>query len=100
MEKYSNWRVSCAVLLYTISELTYFMQDPATGVAPFLKPLPPSTDSLPPVVQFIALPLAWALGGVRTGLILLLLLLQAVIVEGLLSVCVSATRTAATWMQS
>ncbi|ORY72733.1 hypothetical protein BCR35DRAFT_333910 [Leucosporidium creatinivorum] len=69
MEKYSNWR------------------DPATGVAPFLVPLPPSTDSLPPIVQFIALPLAWSLGAIRTGLVLLCLLLQAVLVEGLLAVC-------------
>lgn len=58
-------------------------------MAPFLVPLPPSTDSLPPIVQFIALPLAWTLGAVRTTLIGLCLLLQAVLVEGLLSICVS-----------
>jgi hypothetical protein len=94
MEKYSNWRVSAA--LTALSNYTThcpLRQDPATGVAPFLVPLPPSTDSLPPIVQFVALPLAWSLGAVRTALIALCLLLQAVLVESLLSICVSSRRT-------
>ena len=60
-------------------------------MAPFLTPLPTATDALPPAARVIALPLAWLLGGIRTGLVLLLLLLQAVIVDGVFSICVSRT---------
>ncbi|GAA5962099.1 hypothetical protein JCM3765_005520 [Sporobolomyces pararoseus] len=68
MEKYSKWR------------------DPSTGVAPFLYPLSPaSTDlSLPPVLKLLTVPLSSILGAVRTLLVLLLLLAQTVLVEGIL----------------
>ncbi|KAK4332544.1 hypothetical protein RTBOTA2_000702 [Rhodotorula toruloides] len=64
-EKYSRWR------------------DPATGVQPFLIPLPASTESLPPFVQVVTLPFAAVLGGLRTLLVVLLLLAQTVLVEGI-----------------
>ncbi|BGP21854.1 vacuolar protein sorting protein vps66 [Rhodotorula toruloides] len=63
-EKYSRWR------------------DPATGVQPFLAPLPASTDSLPPLIQVVTLPFGTVLGGIRTLLVVLLLLAQTVLVEG------------------
>ncbi|GAA5872676.1 hypothetical protein JCM16303_004602 [Sporobolomyces ruberrimus] len=70
MEKYSKWR------------------DPSTGVAPFLYPLSPaSTDlSLPPVLKVVTLPLSTILGVTRTLLVVLLLLAQTILVEGILSI--------------
>ncbi|BGP29057.1 hypothetical protein JCM10296v2_000793 [Rhodotorula toruloides] len=64
-EKYSRWR------------------DPATGVQPFLTPLPASTESLLPLVQAVTLPFTAVLGGLRTLLVVLLLLAQTVLVEGI-----------------
>ncbi|KAM0793094.1 hypothetical protein ACM66B_000575 [Microbotryomycetes sp. NB124-2] len=72
MEKYSKWR------------------DPASGIAPLVVPLPTSGDSTPPAVKVIALPLAWALGVVRTTLVVLLLLIHAVVIEGALAVLLVA----------
>ncbi|GAA5986388.1 hypothetical protein JCM5350_002902 [Sporobolomyces pararoseus] len=70
MEKYSKWR------------------DPSTGVAPFLYPLSPgSTDlALPPVLKLLIVPLSAILGAGRTLLVLLLLLAQTILVEGILSI--------------
>ncbi|BGP12966.1 hypothetical protein JCM10213_006605 [Rhodosporidiobolus nylandii] len=68
MERFSKWR------------------DPATGVAPFLLPLPAGQDALPPAVRFAVFPFAALLGGARTLLVLLLLGAQALLVEGVLRV--------------
>ncbi|GAA5831254.1 hypothetical protein JCM3766R1_002985 [Sporobolomyces carnicolor] len=69
MEKYSKWR------------------DPSTGVAPFLMPLSPATSdlSLPSVVKFVTVPITSALAVTRALLVMLLLLAQAILVEGILS---------------
>lgn len=64
------------------------MQDPSTGVAPFLVPLPPNDVSLPPLLQAVTLPIAAVLGGVRTLLVILLLGAQFVLVEGVLQLFV------------
>ncbi|GAA5935606.1 hypothetical protein JCM1841_007010 [Sporobolomyces salmonicolor] len=70
MEKFSKWR------------------DASTGVAPFLYPLPASSESLPPILQILAVPLAGLLGGLRTLLVVLLLLAQVILVEGVLRIFV------------
>ncbi|BGP44903.1 hypothetical protein JCM10450v2_000718 [Rhodotorula kratochvilovae] len=67
-EKFSRWR------------------DASTGVAPFLVPLPAGNDSLPPVLQILTVPVAALLGGLRTFLVVLLLLAQLILVEGVLRV--------------
>ncbi|GAA5922188.1 lysophosphatidic acid acyltransferase LOA1 [Sporobolomyces koalae] len=67
MEKYSKWR------------------DPSTGVAPFLYPLSPATTTLPPIARFVTLPLTTTVGAVRTLLLVLLVLAQTILVEGVLS---------------
>ncbi|BGP53084.1 hypothetical protein JCM8202_004167 [Rhodotorula sphaerocarpa] len=66
-EKFSRWR------------------DQATGVQPFLYPLPPTPDASP-ALQLLLLPFKAVLGSIRILLVLLLLLAQALIVEGLLRV--------------
>ncbi|GAA5896627.1 lysophosphatidic acid acyltransferase LOA1 [Sporobolomyces salmoneus] len=70
MEKYSKWR------------------DPSTGVAPFLYPLSPaSTDlSFPRILKVLTVPLSTILGATRTLLVVLLLLAQTILVEGVLSI--------------
>ncbi|GAA6007199.1 hypothetical protein JCM11491_003041 [Sporobolomyces phaffii] len=70
MEKYSKWR------------------DPSTGVAPFLYPLSPaSTDAaLPPVLRVVTVPCSAVIGAFRSLLVALLLLAQAILVDGVLSV--------------
>ncbi|GAA5897552.1 hypothetical protein JCM8208_003302 [Rhodotorula glutinis] len=66
-EKFSRWR------------------DPATGIAPFLVPLSTSgTDSLPPALQLVTVPVAALLGAIRGLLVVLLILAQTVLVEGIL----------------
>ncbi|GAA5934277.1 hypothetical protein JCM3775_006956 [Rhodotorula graminis] len=65
-EKFSRWR------------------DPSTGIAPFLVPLPAGTNSLPPALQLVTVPVAALLGAVRGLLVVLLLLAQTVLVEGIL----------------
>lgn len=72
MEKFSKWR------------------DPATGIAPFLYPLPASTDTLPTPLTLLAAPVTWTLAAVRTVLILALLLVNFVLVEIIFSVCLVA----------
>ncbi|GAA6059064.1 hypothetical protein JCM10212_002035 [Sporobolomyces blumeae] len=67
MEKYSKWR------------------DPSTGVAPFLRPLPASTESLPPALVYLAWPFKLALILVRVTLFVLLLLVQVTLCDGLLA---------------
>ncbi|KAK4058185.1 hypothetical protein OIO90_000924 [Microbotryomycetes sp. JL221] len=62
------------------------MQDPGTGIAPFVVPLPPSTESAPAAIKVIALPLSWAFGTIRTAAVVALLLVHTVIVEGALLV--------------
>ncbi|CEQ39011.1 SPOSA6832_00496 [Sporobolomyces salmonicolor] len=84
MEKFSKWRAFTAVS--QSSPLT--LQDASTGVAPFLYPLPASSESLPPILQILAVPLAGLLGGLRTLLVVLLLLAQVILVEGVLRIFV------------
>ncbi|GAA5882406.1 hypothetical protein JCM3774_004301 [Rhodotorula dairenensis] len=64
-EKYSRWR------------------DQATGVQPFLYPLPPGNE-VSTVVELIAWPFGAVAGFVRTLLVVLLLLVQTLMVEGIL----------------
>ncbi|GAA5980521.1 hypothetical protein JCM10908_001678 [Rhodotorula pacifica] len=64
-EKYSRWR------------------DQATGVQPFLYPLPPGNEVFT-VVQLIAWPFGAIFGALRTLLVVLLLLAQTLMVEGIL----------------
>ncbi|GAA5985909.1 hypothetical protein JCM11641_004825 [Rhodosporidiobolus odoratus] len=66
MEKFSKWR------------------DAATGVAPFLVPLPASIHPVPPVLTAILFPLQTLKGVLGTTLVLLLLLLQTVLIDGVL----------------
>lgn len=82
--------------LYSCSTTQYLadhfrLQDPSTGVAPFLYPLSPaSTDlSLPPFLKILTVPLSTILGATRTLLVILLLLGQTILVEGILSIFVS-----------
>jgi hypothetical protein len=92
MEKYSKWRVSFRTLAEARVPLISGAQDPATGIAPFLVPLPASTETLPPALKLLAAPLAWTLALIRTALAVLLLALQWVVVELVLSVYVSRAR--------
>ncbi|GAA5837643.1 hypothetical protein JCM5353_007446 [Sporobolomyces roseus] len=66
MEKYSKWR------------------DASTGVAPFLLPLSPATTDSP--LALVVLPFAYLIATVRTLLVVLLLLAQTILVEGILSI--------------
>ncbi|KAI0069092.1 hypothetical protein BV25DRAFT_1791136 [Artomyces pyxidatus] len=67
MEKYSAYR------------------DPGTGIQPFLPLIPPSGSN---VWAKVALPLAYAIGALRTALILILALLYLVVIEGVCLVLV------------
>merc|ERR1719487_2440811 len=66
-EKYSRWR------------------DQATGVQPFLYPLPPGNE-VSTVLELIAWPFGAIAGIVRTLLVVLLLLAQTIAVEGILRI--------------
>lgn len=70
-----------------MAEPLFPLQDQATGVQPFLYPLPPTADASP-ALQLLLLPFKAVLGSIRILLVLLLLLAQALIVEGLLRVFV------------
>lgn len=94
MEKYSSWRVSSSSVqhLRQLEQLrSHSLQDPATGIAPFVPPVPASTAVTPLAIRAVALPLAYALAGLRTLLVVLLLLLQFVLVEVLLQICVRSS---------
>ncbi|PCH41265.1 hypothetical protein WOLCODRAFT_24616 [Wolfiporia cocos MD-104 SS10] len=54
-------------------------RDPGTGIQPFLKPVPPAGSQ---VLTTIALPVGYALGALRTSLVLALGLIYVVLVEG------------------
>lgn len=74
MEKYSTWR------------------DSATGIQPFLLPLPTQSNQLPLILKSILYPLSYTLSFIRTLLFLLVLSLHYLLVEVLLKVCVSSSR--------
>ncbi|KAI0776019.1 hypothetical protein BD413DRAFT_469414 [Trametes elegans] len=55
-------------------------RDPGTGIQPFLRPIPPSGSE---VLVAVLSPLAYAVGAVKTVLILALVLAYAVVVQGI-----------------
>ncbi|SCZ90944.1 BZ3500_MvSof-1268-A1-R1_Chr1-3g02407 [Microbotryum saponariae] len=61
------------------------LQDPSTGIAPLVYPLPASTDAVPPAVKVIVTPFKWLLGFVRTLLVVLLILAHWLLVELLMT---------------
>lgn len=64
-------------------------QDPGSGVAPFVLPIPVTTASLAPPLKLLAYAFAYLLASIRTFVVVLLLLLQFTLVEVLLKICVS-----------
>ncbi|KAM0756237.1 hypothetical protein T439DRAFT_320935 [Meredithblackwellia eburnea MCA 4105] len=72
MEKFSKWR------------------DPATGIAPFLIPLPASTTTIPLPLTLIGLPFVCVFAGLRTLLAVILLLVHWLLVEVLFKICLVA----------
>lgn len=64
-------------------------QDPGSGVAPFVLPIPVTTASLAPPLKLLAYTFAFVLASIRTTTVVLLLLLQFAFVEVLLKICVS-----------
>ncbi|KAL8283756.1 hypothetical protein RQP46_005551 [Phenoliferia psychrophenolica] len=69
MEKFSTWR------------------DKATGIAPFMTPLPAATAPTPLPIRILLSPITHILGGVRTALVVLLLGIHFLVVEVLLKIC-------------
>ncbi|KAI5481528.1 hypothetical protein MNV49_004285 [Pseudohyphozyma bogoriensis] len=68
VEKFSKWR------------------DPSTGIAPFLYPLPPSGETVSLPVKLLY-PFTFILAAIRTTLVAIILLLQFLVVDVLLGVC-------------
>ncbi|EIW61276.1 uncharacterized protein TRAVEDRAFT_142873 [Trametes versicolor FP-101664 SS1] len=55
-------------------------RDPGTGIQPFLRPVPPSGSD---IIATVVAPLGYALGAVKTILVLAVALVYAVLVQGL-----------------
>lgn len=89
MEKYSTWRGKLNLRIYKSEYTNDSPTDPATGVAPFLIPLSPTSANLPLPVKAFIYPLGWLLATVRTFLIVLILLVHFLLIEILLKVLVS-----------
>lgn len=65
-------------------------QDRATGIAPFITPLPAATAPTPLPIRILLAPITYVIGGARTAAVVLILLVHFLLVEALLKICVSS----------